>query len=669
MSESLVQDIRRIAEEEGADPDLAVRVAKQESGFRQDATSRAGARGIMQLMPETARELGVDINDPMQNIRGGTRYLARQLRDFGSPELALAAYNAGPNRLREFLTTGRPLPRETIDYVTSLTGRPPSVASAGVSPEELATLPESLRAGAARSGLLRGEAADIQERVAGMTGARAEEVAGRQARAAETAAAAQRAAVEQYQSQRKLPPEFVPTQETAGDLSALFGLLGVFGTMIGGGGKQNALAAMNAMTGMMNGWRQGRQDLYNRERQVYETNMKQLEQRNNELRRDMQSAMDLAKTDMDASLAKIREISAKMESPILLEQARMGKLQGAMETLNEMQRIKAEIEKHQRTLDAERQRRESQLRETRETAEINRQASNRSFAGPAIDAVIQGQSPEDQARTNALIGRVRIDPVSQRRVGSSYAMLDTTEKVARSVRENPDAVGALAAALANRGAEPVVSVFETISNTFRNLTGTNDPDGSRSAAALQNAAARVAEAEAQFGANFERMMRDPNAYRQQLGPELYNAIRRMNDEQKADLISRTRVMAKDLFSLALEDAVGTGRPTVFLERSLSNLYSQANRPETLIGILQSRAKQAEIGLRSINPQFDPKKQTNYEDRFSVLTQTPQDFMRARQPPAPPLAANIVNVATEGDAEQLPPGTRFRLPDGRTGTRR
>lgn len=128
MSEAIVADIRRIAQEEGVDPDLAVRVAKQESGFRQDATSRAGARGIMQLMPDTAKELGVDLNDPMQNIRGGVRYLGQQQRAFGSPDLALAAYNAGPGRVREYLRTGRALPQETQNYVSALRG-------AGISPD------------------------------------------------------------------------------------------------------------------------------------------------------------------------------------------------------------------------------------------------------------------------------------------------------------------------------------------------------------------------------------------------------------------------------------------------------------------------------------------------------------------------------------------------------
>jgi hypothetical protein len=457
MSESLVQDIRRIAQEEGADPDLAVRVAKQESGFRQDATSRAGARGIMQLMPETARELGVDINDPMQNIRGGTRYLARQQRAFGSPELALAAYNAGPGRVREFLRTGRELPRETQNYVQALTG-------AGISPDivgvdyvdrsgniivpggegrrrlqpgeellsaeergplqftqaELEGVPPSMREDFQRAARLRGELAEAGERVAGMTGRLEEEKARGQAGLAETAAQTQRRAFERYQSERKMPTEFVPTQETAGDLSALFGLLGVFGTLIGGGGKQNAINAMSAMTGMMNGWRQGRQDLYNRERQIFETNMKQLEQRNNELRRDLQASLEIAKTDMDAGLARLRVSEAVMRSPILMEQAKSGRISALLESGNELMRLKAEMEKHKRTLDAEAARRQA-------TQDQNVQQFLRSNGSPTQSIY---------ADTGVLMPRQEAEKVvtAQRAIGEGLSIID-------EVARHPEVMG------------------------------------------------------------------------------------------------------------------------------------------------------------------------------------------------------------------------------------
>ena len=86
-----------------------------ESAYRQDAISSAGAIGLGQLMPATARHLGVDPRDPLQNLDGSARYLAMMLESFGDPHLALAAYNAGPDAVRQY--GGIPPYRETQNHV------------------------------------------------------------------------------------------------------------------------------------------------------------------------------------------------------------------------------------------------------------------------------------------------------------------------------------------------------------------------------------------------------------------------------------------------------------------------------------------------------------------------------------------------------------------------
>lgn len=99
----------------GVSPTLLASVAKAESGFDPTAVSKAGARGLMQLMPSTAASLGVDAFDPAQAVDGAARLLKSHLDTFGSTELALAAYNAGPAAVRRY--GGVPPFSETQTYV------------------------------------------------------------------------------------------------------------------------------------------------------------------------------------------------------------------------------------------------------------------------------------------------------------------------------------------------------------------------------------------------------------------------------------------------------------------------------------------------------------------------------------------------------------------------
>jgi soluble lytic murein transglycosylase-like protein len=102
------------------DPALVKAVIANESGFDANATSRVGAQGLMQLMPETAQHLGVrDPYDPQQNVAGGTRYLRGLLDRFGGDtRLAIAAYNAGPGAVEKYGDV--PPYAETQNYVQNV---------------------------------------------------------------------------------------------------------------------------------------------------------------------------------------------------------------------------------------------------------------------------------------------------------------------------------------------------------------------------------------------------------------------------------------------------------------------------------------------------------------------------------------------------------------------
>ena len=99
--------------------DLFTAVIHRESGFNPRAVSPAGAKGLGQLMPSTAREMGVcNVFSARQNLTGSARYLTAMLEEFGSPELALAAYNAGPGAVRKY--GGVPPYPETRQYVSAI---------------------------------------------------------------------------------------------------------------------------------------------------------------------------------------------------------------------------------------------------------------------------------------------------------------------------------------------------------------------------------------------------------------------------------------------------------------------------------------------------------------------------------------------------------------------
>nr|WP_316627018.1 lytic transglycosylase domain-containing protein [uncultured Brevundimonas sp.] len=119
LDQPFLEAVAAAAEAHGLDPKLLHALVVTESAYRPNAISPVGASGLTQLMPATALELGVRNRfDPVENLRGGADYLARQILRFGDLRLALAAYNSGPARVASL---GRiPRIRETEHYVESV---------------------------------------------------------------------------------------------------------------------------------------------------------------------------------------------------------------------------------------------------------------------------------------------------------------------------------------------------------------------------------------------------------------------------------------------------------------------------------------------------------------------------------------------------------------------
>ncbi|PIT04160.1 transglycosylase [Bradyrhizobium nitroreducens] len=122
-TEKFCSALREAAEASGIPVPFFARLLWQESRFRSNEVSQAGAQGVAQFMPETAAEVGLDDPfDPMKALPASAKFLRKLRDDFGNLGLAAAAYNAGPGRVQKWLAKESELPRETRDYVRIITG-------------------------------------------------------------------------------------------------------------------------------------------------------------------------------------------------------------------------------------------------------------------------------------------------------------------------------------------------------------------------------------------------------------------------------------------------------------------------------------------------------------------------------------------------------------------
>ena len=122
-TEQFCRALKEAAEESGIPVPFFARLLWQESRFKSNEVSQAGAQGVAQFMPETAAEVGLDDPfDPIKALPASARFLRKLRDDFGNLGLAAAAYNAGPGRIQKWLARESDLPRETRDYVRIITG-------------------------------------------------------------------------------------------------------------------------------------------------------------------------------------------------------------------------------------------------------------------------------------------------------------------------------------------------------------------------------------------------------------------------------------------------------------------------------------------------------------------------------------------------------------------
>jgi hypothetical protein len=141
---------------------------------------------------------------------------------------------------------------------------------------------------------------------------------------------------ERTRLRESIPKAFVPTQDNATDMATLFSLIGVIGFAVGAGGKGNAMAAMSAMNGMATGYQQGRMDLYAREKDKFETNVKALKTRIDSINDELDDVMQTAAVNYDKGMAQLKMVATKNDADFIARYADKYGLPKAVEYLRSL---------------------------------------------------------------------------------------------------------------------------------------------------------------------------------------------------------------------------------------------------------------------------------------------------------------------------------------------
>ena len=132
-------------------------------------------------------------------------------------------------------------------------------------------------------------------------------------------------------------PAFIPSKDNAQDIAGLFGVISVLSMLVGGSGRMSGQLALGNMNGMMEGYRKGRKDLYEKERSEFDKNFKSMMQKHAEFRQEMEDAIKLAVTNKEEGFRAAELAAVKAGSPIVMAQLRKGDLLGAYKTIDESQ--------------------------------------------------------------------------------------------------------------------------------------------------------------------------------------------------------------------------------------------------------------------------------------------------------------------------------------------
>lgn len=399
--------------------------------------------------------------------------------------------------------------------------------------------------------------------------------------------------------------EFIPNKENAQDLAQLFTFVSLVGFGIGMGGKGNAQAAMSAMTGMLEGHRQGRDDLYKREKDIFETNLKALKEKATYLDLKLKNIIQLASIDRQAAELKADELfyetqatyykSIKDKQGLIMA----GKIaEKNLELVNKAFDLNLEMKK-------------STLRVQEQLAMLG--IKQQLELGPFLREFSK-QYP--QGTLERLYGASNKDKDI---IFASSQAITQTEEVADYIMKNQKAVGALASA-----------------KNFINL------DAIKS---IKSDETELADAKAQL-----------------IDDQLDEAVK--EGKITADDAQSAKVLQKKLFALALADVRGSGqRGSIYLDKQFQKLYDQASRPRTLIDVISQRENENNNNLSSYKLGIQDNV---YKQRYPLFNEGAKDYYLNRvqiiaEPGTPPQVIEFLRGKEYGSGTRVG-GKTYRIYD-------
>jgi hypothetical protein len=324
-------------------------------------------------------------------------------------------------------------------------------------------------------------------------------------------------------------PEFHPTQDNINDLAILFGGISLLGTAIGGRGRMSSMNSLAAMTGMMQGWREGRADLWKQEKDKFDVEFKRIKEILDDVKKDSDRAMEVMAYDINEANALAKQAVAKLGSQIASKKLDMQGIQSVSEYINNVvaTREKLEEKMYQNKLRAEEKK---NMLDYQKMLEI----------GPALRNISE-EYPEGTA--NQLVGASAKDKDV---VTGAWDAINSSEEVADYIASHKGAVGALAKA-----------------KNFINV-----------------------DAIKSLKSDTDELAQDKQRI---IDSQIDNAVK--DGKLAPDVAQSAKVLNKMLFALALSDVRGSGqRGSIYLDKQFKEIYDQASRVPTLLEIINQRAK-------------------------------------------------------------------------------